>query len=170
MARGEVSLCVLWFAPVIIIPPVTQVHCFTCHRPCVASAVNSIDRKHTSANSWLSPGRMDLCSGIAWLGHLLLQRIKLDTSREPAACHILQFDVPIFESTAIGRHHSLDSGFLILPARIAARFTLSTVFGSERPPGVRLRFDSRQGRISVFITLSIPIVKLNQLSIQRIPD
>jgi hypothetical protein len=137
-------LRVLWFTPVIIIPPVTHVHSFTCHRPCVASAVNSNVRKHTSTNSLLSPGRMDLCYGIPWLGYLPLQRIKLDTSRIRAACYILQFDIPLIESTALWRPCSLDSGYLILPARIAATFTLSTAFVSERPLAVYLRFDSRQ--------------------------
>jgi hypothetical protein len=92
---------VLWFAPIIIIPPVIHVHSFTCHRPCVASAVNNVVIKHTSTNSWLSPGRMDLCPGVPWLGYLPLQGIKLDTSWITASCYILQFDVPLVESTAL---------------------------------------------------------------------
>jgi len=112
---------------------------------------------------------MDLCYENPWLGYLPLQRIELDTLRIRAACYILQFDIPLIESTALGRHCSLESGFLILPTRTTARFTLSTVFGSERPLVVCLRFDSRQGRISVFATLSIPVVKPSQLSIRRIP-
>jgi len=165
--RDRFILLVLWFAPVIIIPPLTRVNSFTCHRPCVASAVNSIVRKHTSTNSWLSLRRMDLCYENPWLGYLSLQRIELDTSRIRAACYILQFDVPMIESTALRRQCSLESGFLILPARVTARFTVSTVLGSERPLAECLRFDSRQGRISVFATLSIPIVEPSQLSVRR---
>lgn len=100
---------------------------------------------------------------------MLLQRIELDTSRIRTVYHILQFDVPFVEGTALGRHCSLDSGFLILPAPVTAGFILSTVFGSERLPAVRLGFHYRQGRISVFATPSIPIVEPSQLSIQRIP-
>jgi hypothetical protein len=99
---------------------------------CVSSAVDSVVIKHTSTNSWLSPGRVDLCPGVPWLGYLPLQRIKLDTLRIRAACYILQFDVPLVESTALGRPCSLGSGFLILFGRIAARFIFSAVFGSER--------------------------------------
>jgi hypothetical protein len=167
--RDGFILRVLWFAPVIIITPVTHVHFFTCHRLCVASAINSIVRKHTSTNSWLCPKRMDLCYENLWLGYLPLQRIELDTSRIRTACYILQFDVPLTESTALGRDCSLDSGFLILPTSITARFTFLIVFGCDRPLAVHLRFDSRQGRISVFATLFIPIVEPSQRSIRRVP-
>jgi hypothetical protein len=122
--RDRFILRVLWFAPAVIIPPVTHVHSFTCHRPCVASAVYSIVRKHTSTNSWLCLRRMDLCYENPWLWYLPLKRIEPDTSRIRAACYILQFYIPLIENTALGRHCSLDSGFLILPARITARVTL----------------------------------------------
>jgi hypothetical protein len=102
---------------------------------------------------------MDFCFKNPGLGNLPLQRIELCTSRIRTVCHILQFDLPFSEGTSLVKLCSLDSGFLILPARITARFTLSTISVPERPPVVRLRFVSRQGIISVFATVSILIVE-----------
>jgi hypothetical protein len=86
---------------------------------------------------------MDLSFKYPGLGNLPLQRMELYTSQIRAVCHI---GVPFTEVTARVSHCSLDTGFLIWPTRITAKFTISTVSGSERPLAVRLRVYFQAGK------------------------